>query len=44
MFRFCFVNTVYEYELHDMLRHDNESFNKVRSYETGKTKRLDISD
>ena len=42
MFRFVFVNTVYEYELHDMLRKDYESFDKVRSYEDGKTKRTDI--
>ena len=46
MFRFSFVKTVYEYELHELLRndYDYESINKVRSYETGKTKRLDIPD
>ena len=44
MFKFRFVTTVFEYELHDMLRNDYESFNKVRSYETGKTKRPDIFD
>ena len=46
MFRFRFVTTVFEYELHDLLRndYDYESINKVRSYENGKVKRLDIPD
>ena len=44
MFRYLFVNTVTEYERHDMLREDHDSFNKVRSYEIGKTKRLDLSE
>lgn len=46
MFRLSFVTTTYKYELHELLRndYDYESFNKVRSYENGKTKRLDIPD
>lgn len=46
MFRLSFVTATYKYELHELLRdyHDYESINKVRSYETGKTKRLDIPD
>ena len=46
MFRLSFVTATYKYELHELLRdyHDYESINKMRSYETGKTKRLDISD
>ena len=46
MFRLSFVKTVYKYELHELLRndYDYESIIKVRSYETGKTKRLDIPD
>ena len=44
MFRYRFVNTATEYERHDMLREDRDSFNKVRSYEIGKTKRPDLSE
>ncbi len=44
MIRFRFVNTNSEYERHDMLREDRDSFNKVRSYENGKTKRPDLSE
>ena len=46
MFSLRFVKTVFKYELHELLRndYDYESINKVRSYETGKTNRLDISD
>ena len=44
MFNLRFVKTVSEYERYDMLRHEYDSFNKVRSYENGKTKRLDTSE
>ena len=44
MIKFRFVTTVFEYELHDLLRNDYESFIKVRSYENGKTKRPGIPD
>ena len=44
MFNLRFVKTVTEYERYDMLRHDDDSFNKVRSYENGKTKRLNTSE
>ena len=45
MFRLHFAKTVYEYELHDLLRDDDyESINKVRSYETGITKWSDTSE
>ena len=46
MFSLRFVKTVFKYELHELLRndYDYESFIKVRSYEIGKTKRLDIPD
>ncbi len=44
MFNIRFVTTVFEYELHDMLRYDDDSSNKVRSYEIGKTKRSDTSE
>ena len=42
MFNLRFVKTVTEYERYDMLRHDDDSFNKVRSYENGKIKRLNM--
>ena len=44
MFRFRFINTKSEYERHDMLRENHDSFNKVRSYEIGNLKRLDLSE
>ena len=44
MFNLRFVKTVTEYERYDMLRHDDDSYNKVRSYENGKTNRLDTSE
>lgn len=44
MFNLRFVRTVTEYERYDMLRHDDDSYNKVRSYENGKTKRLNTSE
>lgn len=44
MFRFRFVNTKSEYERHDLLREDRDSFNKVRSCEIGELKRLDLSE
>ena len=44
MFNLRFVRTVTEYERYDMLRHDDDSYNKVRSYENGKTNRLDTSE
>ncbi len=44
MFNLRFVKTVTEYERYDMLRHDDDSFNKVRSYENGKIKRLNTSE
>ena len=44
MFNLRFVKTVTEYERYDMLRHDDDSFNMVRSYENGKTKRLNTSE
>ena len=44
MFNIRFVTTVTEYELYDLLRSDYESSRSVRSYENGKTKRLDMSD
>lgn len=42
MFNLRFVKTVTEYERYDMLRHDDDSFNMVRSYENGKIKRLNM--
>ena len=42
MFNLRFVRTVTEYERYDMLRHDDDSYNKVRSYENGKIKRLNM--
>ena len=44
MFNLRFVRTVTEYERYDMLRHDDDSSNKVRSYEHGKTKWLNTSE
>ena len=44
MFNLRFVRTVTEYERYDMLRHDDDSYNKVRSYENGKTKWLNTSE
>ena len=44
MFTFRFATTVFEYERYDMLHLYDDSFDKVRSYEKGKTKRPDISD
>lgn len=44
MFNLRFVKTVTEYERYDMLSHDDDSFNKVRSYENGKIKRLNTSE
>ena len=44
MINLRFVKTVTEYERYDMLRHDDDSYNKVRSYENGKTKRLNTSE
>ena len=44
MFNLRFVRTVTEYERYDMLRHDDDSYNKVLSYENGKTKRLNTSE
>ena len=44
MFNLRFVKTVSEYERYDVLRSDYDSSDKVRSYENGKTNRLDTSE
>lgn len=44
MFNLRFVKTATEYERYDMLRHYDDSSDKVRSYELGKTKRLALSE
>lgn len=44
MFNLRFVKTATEYERYDMLRHEYDSSDKVRSYEFGKTKRLALSE
>ena len=44
MFNLRFVKTVSEYERYDVLRSDYDSSDKVRSYENGKTSRLDTSE
>ena len=44
MFNLRFVKTVSEYERYDVLRSDYDSSDKVRSYENGKTKRLNTSE
>ena len=44
MFNLRFVRTVTEYERYDVLRSDYDSSDKVRSYENGKTNRLDTSE